>query len=142
MKLVLCVRKSPSKRIVSGLAFCIGLAATVHASAQGSYTDAQIKLAGQIGAVMGLVERCGTATLPSAAILRAMKAEGLQESDMTRDTAFKARVVKQVQTVKVMDGVAAKAGKSERERRKDACSQLTDMYGPEGFVRPGLATPR
>jgi hypothetical protein len=142
MKLVPFTREIAAMRAVSGLFFCLCWAAAEPANAQGSYTDAQIKLAGQIGAVMGLVERCGAAKMPSAAILRAMKAEGLQETDMTGDTAFKARVVKQIETVKIMDGVAANAGRSERERRKSACSQLTGMYGPEGTVRAGLAAPR
>lgn len=141
MKLTPFIREKTARRAFSGLVFCLSCAAAEPASAQGSYTDAQIKLAGQIGAVMGLVERCGAAKMPSAAILRAMKAEGLQETDMTRDTAFKVRAVRQIETVKIMDGVAANAGKSERERRKSACSQLVEMYGPEGTVRAGLAAP-
>lgn len=142
MKLVPFIRANAAMRTVSGLVFCLCWAAAQPANAQDSYTDAQIKLAGQIGAVMGLVERCGATKMPSAAILRAMQAEGLQETDMTRDTAFKARAVKQIETVKVMDGIAANAGKSARERSKAACSQLTEMYGPAGSVRPGLAAPR
>lgn len=117
-------------------------AVAVPSIAQAAYTDAQMKLAGQIGAVMGMVERCGVAAMPSAAILRAMKSEGLQETDMTRETAFKQRVVEQVKAFKVMDGVNANLGRSEAELRRDACSKLTDMYGPKGFVRPGLAVPR
>ena len=142
MTLAPLIRADFAKRAFFGLVFSLCWTVAGPANAQGSYTDAQIKLAGQIGAVMGLVERCGTAKMPSAAILRAMKAEGLQETDMTRETAFKARVAKQVETVKIMDGVAAKGGKSERDRRKDACSQLSEMYGPEGFVRAGLAVSR
>lgn len=109
--------------------------------AQSGYTEAQLKLAGQIGSVMGLVDRCGIVPLPSAAILRAMKAERLQEADMTRETAFKSRVVEQVRTMKVIDGVGANAGRSEADRRKEACGRLADMYGPKGYVRPGLAAP-
>ncbi|MEN5082679.1 hypothetical protein ABE438_09365 [Bosea sp. TWI1241] len=131
-----------SKPIVVGLALFCCLAAATHAQSQSRYTETQLKLAGQIGSVIGLVERCGIAPMPNAAFLRAMKAEGLREADMKADTAFKARVIDQMKTMKVMDGVAAQAGVPHAERRKGACAKLADMYGPEGYVRPGLAAPR
>lgn len=142
MNLTLKARERTGRRIIVGLSLFFGLSTAASAFAEGVYSDAQLKLAGQIGAVMGLVERCGSVAMPSAAILRAMKAEGLRETDMTRETEFKARVVKQAQAMKVMEGVSSKVGTTEVERRKGACANLAEMYGPKGFVRPGLSSPR
>lgn len=112
------------------------------ASAQSNYSEAQIKLAGQIGSVISLVDRCGRVPMPSAAILKAMKAEGLKETDLTKDTAFKARVTKQAESMKAMEKITATAGASADELRKSACANLIEMYGTNGYVRAGLANPR
>lgn len=122
----------------AALVFWLAMTVESGAEAQNSYTEPQMKLAGQIGAVIGLIKRCEIVPLPSQAILRAMRAEGLKEADMTRETAFKARVTEQARTMAVMDGVLKNNGASDAERRKKACATLTDSYGPNGWVRAGL----
>lgn len=129
-----------ARLFVAFVMLCAG--GTSSAFAQAVYSEAQIKLAGQIGSVISLVERCGRVPMPSAAISRAMKAEGLKETDLTRDTPFKARVTNQAQSMKAMEKIRANAGASEAELRTGACNNLIEMYGTNGFVRAGLAAPR
>lgn len=133
-----------SKSVMVIAAFASGLMASCidHATAQTAYTEAQIKLAGQIGSVIGLVDRCGKVPMPNAAIQRAMKAEGLKDSDLMQETAFKSRVTKQAQNIKAMEILGSKSGQSESDLQKGACKNLVEMYGTSGFVRAGLAAPR
>lgn len=132
------------KRIIFSTAISCGLTVSCidSSAAQATYSEAQLKLAGQIGSVISLVDRCGKVPMPSAAIQRAMKAEGLKDSDLMRETAFKARVTKQAESLKAMEKLGAKTGQTDADLQQSACKNLVEMYGASGFVRAGLAAPR
>lgn len=112
------------------------------AGAQAGYSERQLVLARQIGAVIALVKRCDIVPMPTASIVRAMRVEGVPESALTRETVFRAAIVEQTNTMATIDAVMANAGTPLTERRRKACTALIDNYGPSGSIRPGLVPSR
>jgi hypothetical protein len=109
-------------------------------SGRAGYTEEQLKLAGQLGAVIALAQRCGGNRPPTDPLRRALRSAGLSDDDFMRpDTAFRLRVEEQARTLAMTGAMREQAGVGRDTLRRDACRKLTEMYGPKGWVRPGLA---
>ncbi len=103
------------------------------------YTEDQMVLAGYIGAVAGLVRKCGVVPMPSVSIRQAVRAAGLKDKDFTEEsTAFRKRASEQASTVGVLFALQKSQGMSDAQIAANACRSLTQNYGPKGTIRPGL----
>lgn len=133
--------------MLSGRGVVVGMAVLLMgaapAVAQGRYTEDQMRLAGQIGAVIGMVKLCGIVPMPAAAVQAATRAAGLRDRDMTDpSTAFRGRVQEQANTVVTLAELQKRQGMSEREVSAQACRQMAEMYGPNGSIKRGLVPAR
>src|SRR3954452_387573 len=64
----------------------------------GTYSDEQIELAGRIGAAVALSRLC-TGTVPTTAVVKALEAGGLTESDVLGDTPIRRRMQRRASAV-------------------------------------------
>jgi hypothetical protein len=102
------------------------------------YTEDQLSLASQLGAVLALSGTCPTVDTPVEGIARALTDVGLGLSEVTEKTPFRARMEEQAATMNAIKAVRMQMGTSKADVEADACRNLRELYGPDGTVRPGI----
>jgi hypothetical protein len=103
-----------------------------------SYSDAQIELAGKIGAAVALSRIC-TGTVPTTAVIATLEASGLTESDLLEDTPIHERMQREASAVMQAHQADREAGKPQAEIVKSACEGFRASFGPDGLVVPEVA---
>lgn len=107
-------------------------------AAANDYTEDQMTLASQLGAVLALSGACPYIDTPTAGIAAAVNGAGLQMSDVLDATAFRTKMEEGSSNVNMMNQVRLQMGRTESELAIDACDNLKKMYGRSGTVRPGI----
>jgi hypothetical protein len=107
-------------------------AADTHAA---TYSDEQLELAGQIGAAVALSRIC-SGTVPTTAVVKALEASGLTESDVLGDTPIRERMRRQASEVMSTSRLRGEGGRSQAEIVKHACDGFRASFGPNGFLPP------
>lgn len=103
-----------------------------------AYTEDQMTLAGQLGAVLALANKCTPGQVPMVGILKVIAENGLKPADVTGQTQFRVRMEEQAEAVNTMNQVLKQMGTSDREIRAEACKNLRANYGPDGVMIQGV----
>jgi hypothetical protein len=106
------------------------------AVASGAYSDEQIELAGKIGAAVALSRICN-GTVPTSAVVKALQASGLTESDVLQDTPIRARMQSQASAVLSASNRKKDEGLPQAEIVKAACDDFRASFGPDGVLTSG-----
>ena len=102
----------------------------------GTYTEKQLALARQVGAVIILARDCGIN--PTAGVRREMLKDGLDAKDLDKTTKFGATMLEQATSVVKVREMMIASGQSAADNAAQSCKTLCESYGPNGIVRPGL----
>jgi hypothetical protein len=114
----------------------LGLIGCVAASqAAGTYTDAQLELAGRIGTAVALSRICN-GTVPTTAVVKALAAGGLTEGDVLGDTPVRARMQRDAAAVIEASRTKATGGTAPTEIVRAACDSYRASFGPDGVLTP------
>lgn len=104
--------------------------ASVHA---GSYSDAQMELAGRLGAAVALSRIC-TGTVPTTAVVKALQASGLTQSDVLGDTPINRQMRSRASAVLSDSNRRRDAGLPQAEIVRSACEGYRASFGPNGVL--------
>ncbi len=118
-------------------------AVVTSAGARDSYTEDHLRLARQIGAVVGMIKQCEVIPMPSDSVARAIRGAGLRDRDfLDKSTQFHKTVQEQADFVVMMSALQRQQGKTTTEIKASACQLLVENYGPSGTIRAGLVPAR
>jgi hypothetical protein len=102
----------------------------------GTYSDQQMELAGRLGAAVALSRLC-TGTVPTTAVVRALAAGGLSQSDVLGDTPIRQRMQKQASAILSDSNRKRDAGLPQAEIVRSACEGYRASFGPDGVLAGG-----
>jgi hypothetical protein len=112
-----------------------GLAAGAGVSLAEGYSDAQMALAGRIGAAVALSRICN-GTVPTSAVIATLQANGLTENDVLGDTPLRRRMQSGATAVVAASRAEQDGGRPQAEIVKSACEGFRASFGPHGLVLP------
>jgi hypothetical protein len=113
------------------------LAAGTNASLAEGYSDAQIALAGKIGAAVALSRICN-GTVPTSAVIATLAASGLTEDDVLADTPIRQHMRSEAVAVMQASKADQDSGKPRAEIVKAACDSFRSSFGPDGLLAPSV----
>jgi hypothetical protein len=102
----------------------------------GAYSDQQIELAGRLGAAVALSRVC-TGTVPTTAVVKALTAGGISQSDVLGDTPIHQRMQKQAAAILSDINRKRDAGLPQAEIVRSACEGYRASFGPDGVLAGG-----
>lgn len=99
----------------------------------GTYSDAQMELAGRLGAAVALSRIC-TGTVPTTAVVKALAAGGLSQSDVLGDTPIHQRMQLRASAILSDTNRKRDAGLPQAEIVRSACEGYRATFGPNGVL--------
>jgi hypothetical protein len=120
---------------MAGLAVAGWLAGTAMSLAS-SYSNQQLELAGKLGAAVALSRIC-TGTVPTTAVVKALEASGLTQSDVLGDTPIHQRMRSEAAAILSDRHRKRDEGLPEAEIVKWACEGYRASFGPDGVLTSG-----
>ena len=102
----------------------------------GAYSDEQMQLAGKVGAAVALARIC-TGTVPTTAVVKALEAGGLTQSDVLGDTPIRQQMQSRASAVLSDSNRKRGEGLPQAEIVKSACDGYRASFGPDGVLTSG-----
>jgi hypothetical protein len=98
-----------------------------------SYSEAQMELAGRLGAAVALSRIC-TGTVPTTAVVKALEAGGLTQGDVLGDTPINRQMRSRASAIVSDSNRKRDAGLPQAEIVRSACEGYRASFGPNGVL--------